>query len=300
MATVKTSFLKGAASCVALSLFPLAVQAADVSIVPAANTVTLNCNRMVVPDKSALSVDVSRNKKKGTYLYRYTVSSTDASSPAVAGVLFKDLAEKTTTSTSPGVVTLESAAAPGVVRYSLMGAVQSGLSESDIDNLAVKFGGNRQQMQGSVDDAMSKGCAFEREKDLFERGMTGTIVGPSEAAMVKAVFTAPVVEATDREIEIQPLGPAGPLMDQLDPDSLAVTDSRLLPLQVGPAALEYRKDGTPVVRFTLETTSIACNARGVLIHARMRDGTPVTAGVDVDPPACAPALEQAQMVLPSS
>jgi hypothetical protein len=300
MATA-SSFVKGAASVLALSLFSHAAPAADVSIVPSLRTVTFDCDRIVIPDKSFLSVEVGRDANKGVYVYRYTVHSSDAAAPAVHGILFKDLADNTKTSAQgEGVVdaiTLESAAAPGVVRYSLIGEVEAGLTDEQLASLAAQFGGNKERMLGSVDDVTAKSCAYSKGKDVFDRGMTGTIVGPSGTRMIKALLTPPPPDATDREIEIQS-GDAALAMEDLDPGSIVVTDSRALPLLVGPAALERKKDGTPVVRFTFESTSVACNARGVMVHGKMRDGTPVAAGVDVEPSTCPSQIDQAQLVLP--
>jgi hypothetical protein len=301
MATA-SSFVKAAASVLALSLFSHAAPAADVSIVPSLRTVTFDCDRIVIPDKSFLSVEVNRDAKKGVYVYRYTVRSSDAAAPAVHGILFKDLADNTKTSTQgEGVVdaiTLESAAAPGVVRYSLIGEVEAGLTDEQLASLAELFGGNKERMLGSVDDVTAKSCTYSKGKDVFDRGMTGTIVGPSRTKMIKALLTPPPPDATDREIEMQSGDAAALLMENLDPESIVVTDSRALPLLVGPAALERKKDGTPVVRFTFESTSVACNARGVLVHGRMRDGTPVAASVDVEPSTCPSQIDQAQLVLP--
>jgi hypothetical protein len=195
-------------------------------------------------------------------------------------------------------VTIESAAAPGVVRYSLIGDVEAGLTDEQLASLAAQFGGDEERMLGSVEDVTSKSCTYSKDKDVFDRGMTGTIVGPSDMKMIKAALTPPPPDATDREVEIQSGDAAALVVEDLDPESIVVTDSRALPLLVGPAALEHKKDGTPVVRFTFESTSVACNARGVLVNAKMRDGTPVAATVDVEPSTCPSQIDQAQLVLP--
>lgn len=286
------SSLARAALCAALSLVSFAVPAADVSIVPAASAVMIDCNRMIIPDKSALSVEVRRNQSTGRYLYRYTVQSSDPSSPAVHDVLFKDAADhRRTSALGDGALTLESTAPPGIVRYSLIGEMQSGLTDADLQRLAQRFGGDRQQMLASVETAMSDSCPFARTLDVFDRGMTGTIVGPSDTQMLDTAYSGPAPpDSTDREVEMR--------TEELDPATIVVTDSLLQPVQVGPSALERRKDGTPVVRFTLDTASGTCNARGVLVRARMCDGTPVAGSVDVEPAACPSHVDQALLVLP--
>lgn len=290
-----TPFVKRAASCAALSLVSIAAPAAGVSLVPAAKTVAIDCHRMAIPAKSFLSVDVRRDERKGLYVYRYTVRSPDPSSPRVHGVLFKDLADNESTADkvngAASAITLESAAAPGVVRYSLIGELQPGLREADLSRLAEQFGGDRAAMLASVADALSASCPYGENDDAFDRGMTGTIIGPSEVKMIDAAITAPLVETTDREVEMR--------VEDLDQASIVVTDSLLRPVQVGPSALERRADGTPVVRFTLDAVSGTCNARGVLVRAQMRDGTPVAASVEVEPPTCPSRLDQALLVLPS-
>lgn len=288
---VSFRFPTRAACGVALSLACLPLHAADVSIVPAARTVAIDCHRMEIPDKSRLSVEVTRDAKRGLHVYRYTVRTSDPASPAVQSVLFEDMAQSRTTHSAPDTITIESAAAPGVVRYSLLGAVRVGLDESDLQQLATQFGGDRDAMQSSVDHALAESCAFNRAETAFEYGMTGTIAGPSAIPMLEAAFTGPApVDSTDREVELR--------SDALQPDSIVVTDSRLNPLQVGPPALEHRADGTPVVRFTLDPLSARCNARGVLVRARMRDGTAVAGSLDIDPPACSSQVDQALLVVP--
>ncbi|MCC2656105.1 MAG: hypothetical protein K0Q76_1213 [Panacagrimonas sp.] len=307
------------ASCwTALSLVCLSAQAQDVSIVPAAATVAIDCHHMVVPDKSVLSVEVARDASKGLYVYRYTLRTSDPASAGVQAVLFEDLADSRSSSNFEGArpcviengsaacpggsanlaggvargLTLESRAAPGVVRYSLIGEVRSGLSDADLQRLADQFGGDRDRMQTSVDQVLSSSCPYGQAKDAFEQGMTGTIVGPSDVKMLETAFTGPApADTTDREVELR--------TDALRQDSITVTDSRLSPLQVGPSALERKADGTPVVRFTLDPTSARCNARGVLVRAQMQDGTAVAGSLDIEPPACPSQVDQALLVVPS-
>jgi hypothetical protein len=174
-----SSVVKRAASVLALSLVSFAASAADVSIVPSARTVTFDCDRIVIPDKSFLSVDVNRDAKKGVYVYRYTVHTSDPASPAVHGILFKDLAEKTRTSTlSKGVansITIESAAAPGVVRYSLIGDVEAGLTDEQLASLAAQFGGDEERMLGA--DELGPGRVFlaTADPDQVRRFATDTL-----------------------------------------------------------------------------------------------------------------------------
>ena len=130
-----------------------------------------------------------------------------------------------------------------------------------------------------------------QRSDTFSR-MTGAIVGPSTVALIETVFTGPApADSTDREVELR--------SDALQQDSIVVTDSRGMPLQVGPSALERKADGTAVVRFTLDPLSAQCNARGVLVRARTKDGTAVAGSVDIEPPACPSQVDQALLVVPS-
>lgn len=281
-----------AACGVALSLACLCLHAADVNIVPAARTVAIDCHRMEIPHASRLSVDVTRDTRRGVYVYRYTVRTPEPASPAVRSVLFDDMADHRRTQDTPDIVTIESAASPGIVRYSLLGTVHAGLGEDDLQQLAARFGGDRETMQASVEDALSDSCAFNRAENTFEYGMTGTVVGPSATPMLDTAFSGPApADSTDREIELR--------SDAVRPDSIVVTDSRLQPLQVGPAALERKADGTPVVRFTLDPLSARCNARGVLVRARLQDGTAVAGGLDIEPAACPTQVDQALLVVPS-
>jgi hypothetical protein len=288
-------FVKRAACCAALSLTSFTSPAADVSLVAAAKTVTIDCDRMVIPDKSFLSVDVRRDERKGLYVYRYTVRSAEPAAPRVQGVLFKDLADNGGSANkvhaASGDITLESPAAPGVVRYSLIGELQPGLSDADLSRLTEQFGGDREGMLASVADSLSDGCPYGQDGDVFDRGMTGTIIGPSAVKLIETAVNGPADKSIDREVEMR--------VEDLDQSSIVVTDSRLAPVQVGPSALERRADGTPVVRFALDATSGTCNARGVLVRAKMRDGTPVAASVDVEPPPCPVRIDQALLVLPS-
>lgn len=290
-----TPFLKRAATCAALSLVTYASLAGDVSLVAAARTVTIDCDRMVIPDKSFLSVDVWRDERKGLYVYRYTVRTADPASPRVQGVLFKDLADTGSPSNNiygaASDITLESPAAPGVVRYSLIGELQPGLTDADMSRLTEQFGGDREGMLASVEHSLSDSCPYGQGGDVFDRGMTGTIIGPSGVKLIETVVNGPPDKSIDREVEMK--------VEDLEQASIVVTDSLLVPVRVGPSALERRADGTPVVRFTLDATSGTCNARGVLVRAKMRDGTPVAASVDVEPSACPVRIDQALLVLPS-
>lgn len=316
----------GCALLLLLSLTGIATaQAADVSIVPAARTVTLECRRLQVPDQGVLSVHVSRHPSKGVYVYRYTLSGAAGAAPSgVDAVHLRDLAGGRIVSTfkgaSPcnvadgnaacpagadnamdapsGAITLESTAPPGIVRYSLIGRMADGPSDEDLQRLVERFGGDRALMLASIDDVMSNSCPYSTTEDPFERGITGTLLGPSQAATLTAVITGALGQTSEREVELQSTSESLPI-ENLDHSSIVVTDSRLQPVQVGPSALERRKDGTPVVRFTLDVLSGHCHARNVLVRAKLLDGTPLAASLDVEPPACAPQVDQALLVLPS-